>query len=194
MNIENIGSSYGAYNYTNRVQNSNSQSFGAALGNVVEAVSPNITLHISKEGDAEKSIGSWANVSSGNSVSVYESDDFDPADPVYKMKIWDRNDNLIEEREVRVGDIDPKNADAYELYALSVYGEKSGQDKNAVLSFVLAQAANESERYESNGSYDLGKKENWLDIVNRIMKQQFEVGSMDGYLRFKGYMDFLRGV
>ena len=191
MNVGNIGNAYGAYNYTNKVQNNNGKSFGAALGNVTEMASPNLTLHISKEGDAEKSIGSWANVRSGNSVSVYEPEDYNPADPVYKMKIWDKEDNLIEEREIRVKDIDPQNADSYELYALSVYGEKSGQNKNAVLDFVLSQDFRESEQYDSCGSYDLNTKENWLDIVSKIMKQQFEVGSMDGYMRFKGFYDFL---
>ena len=192
MNVGNISNTYRPYNYTNKVANHNSgKSFGAAIGKVTEMASPNLNLHISKEGEAEKSIGSWANALSGNSVTVYEPADYNAADPVYKMKIWDKDDNLIEEKEIRINDIDPSNADSYELYALSVYGEKSGKNKDVVLSFVLAQDLKETEHYGSGGGYDLGVKENWLDIVNKIMKQQFEVGSMDGYVRFKEFLDYL---
>ena len=79
-------------------ENNNDKSFGSTMGNVTEMASPNLTLHISKEGDAEKSIGSWANANTGQSITVYQPEDYDPANPVFKMKIWDKDDNLIEER------------------------------------------------------------------------------------------------
>ena len=40
MNVGNIGTTYGAYNYTNKVQNNSGKSFGAALENVTEMASP----------------------------------------------------------------------------------------------------------------------------------------------------------
>lgn len=191
MNVGNVGNAYGAYNYTNEIQNNSGKSFGETIGNVTEMASPNLVLHISKEGETEKSIGSWANARTGQSVTVYQPENFDPSNPVYKIKIWDKEDNLIEEREVDINSIDPQNADSYEMYALSVYGEKSGRCSSAVERFILTQAERESQQVSQSGSYSLDTIENWLDILKDIIKQQYDVGNMDGYLKFKGYMDFL---
>ena len=191
MNVGNIGNAYGAYNYTNKVQNNSCKSFGAAIGNVTDMSSPNLTLHMSKDGDTEKSVGSWANANTGQSITVYQPEDYDPANPVYKMKIWDKDDNLIEERNIDINSIDPNNADSYEMYALSVYGEKSGKCPDAVARFTMMHAKQEAEQRAQTGSYSLDIQEKWLDILNNFMKEQLDMGFMDGYLKNKAYLDFL---
>ena len=73
MNIGNVGNTYGTYNYTSRAANRNAnKSFETAIGNVTNMPGPNLTLHMSKEGDVEKSVGSWANPNAGRSVAIYE--------------------------------------------------------------------------------------------------------------------------
>ncbi len=191
MNVGNIGNAYGAYNYTNKVRNNNGKSFGAAIGNVTEMPSPNLTLHMSKEGDVEKSVGAWANPNAGRSITLYQPQDYDPANPVYKMKIWDMDDNLLEERFIDINSIDPNNADSYEMYALSVYGEKSGKCPDAVARFTMMHAKQEIEQTAQHGSYSLDAKEDWMGILNDILKEQFDMGFMDGYLKNKAYLDFL---
>lgn len=191
MNVGNIGNAYGAYNYTKKVQNNNGKSFGAAIGNVTEMPSPNLTLHMSKEGDAEKSVGSWANPNAGRSITLYQPQDYDPANPVYKMKVWDMDDNLLEERSIDINSIDPNNADSYEMYALSVYGEKSGKCPDAVARFTMMHAKQEIEQTAQHGSYALVTKEDWIGILNDILKEQYDMGFMDGYLKNKTYFDFL---
>lgn len=191
MNVGNIGNAYGAYNYTNKVQNNSGKSFGAAIGNVTDMSSPNLTLHMSKDGDAEKSVSSWANANTGQSITVYQPEDYDPANPVYKMKTWDKDDNLIEERNIDINSIDPNNADSYEMYALSVYGEKSGICPDAVTRFMMMHAKQEAEQRAQTGSYSLDIQEKWLDILNNFMKEQLDMGFMDGYLKNKAYLGFL---
>lgn len=192
MNVGNIGNAYGAYNYTNKVKSGNGgKSFGAAIGNVTEMASPNLTLHMSKEGDAEKSVGSWANANTGQSITVYQPQDFDSANPVYKMKIWDKDDNLIEERSIDINSINPNNADSYEMYALSVYGEKSGKCPDAVARFTMMHAKQEIEQTAQYGSYSLDTKEDWMGILKDILKEQYDMGFMEGYLKNKAYLDFL---
>lgn len=191
MNVGGVIGNNGIF-YQNKVSNNKQgQSFSSAIDNAANAQTPHLVLHKSEEGDADKSVGSWANARTGQSVTVYQPENFDPANPVYKIKIWDKDDNLIEEREVDVNSIDPQNADSYDMYALSVYGEKSGQSSNAVERFILTQAERESQQVSKTGSYSLDTIENWLDILNDIIKQQYDVGNMDGYLKFKGYLDFL---
>ena len=191
MNVGNIGNAYGAYNYTNKVQNNNGKSFGAAIGNVTEMPSPNLTLHMSKEGDAEKSVGSWTNPNAGRSITLYQPQDYDPAHPVYKMKVWDMDDNLLEERSIDINSIDPNNADSYEMYALAVYGEKSGKCPDAVARFTMMHAKQEIEQTAQYGSYSLDTMENWLDILKDFMCQQYEVGNLQGYMNAKQYYEFL---
>lgn len=191
MNVGNIGNAYGAYNYTNKVQNNNGKSFGAAIGSVTEMPSPNLTLHMSKEGDAEKSVGSWSNPNAGRSITLYQPQDYDPANPVYKMKVWDMEDNLIEERSIDINSIDPNNADSYEMYALSVYGERSGKCPDAVARFTMMQAKQEIEQTAQYGSYSLDTKEDWIRILNNILKEQYDMGFVNGYMKNKAYHDFL---
>lgn len=193
MNVGNIGNAYGAYNYTNKVQNNNGKSFGAAIGNVTEMPSPNLTLHMSKEGDVEKSVGAWANPNAGRSITLYQPQDYDPTNPVYKMKVWDMDDNLLEERSIDINSIDPNNADSYEMYALSVYGEKSGKCPDAVARFTMMHAKQEIEQTAQHGSYSLETKEDWMGILNDILKEQLDMGFMDGYLKNKAYYEFLEG-
>lgn len=191
MNVGNIGNAYGAYNYTNKVQNNNGKSFGAAIGNVTEMPSPNLTLHMSKEGDVEKSVGAWANPNAGRSITLYQPQDYDPANPVYKMKVWDMDDNLLEERFIDINSIDPNNADSCEMYALAVYGEKSGKCPDAVARFTMMHAKQEIEQTAQHGSYSLDTREDWIGILNDILKEQLDMGFMDGYLKNKAYLDFL---
>ena len=191
MNVGNIGNAFGAYNYSNRVQNNSGKSFGAAIGNVTDMSSPNLTLHMSKEGDAEKSVGSWANPNAGRSITLYQPQDYDPANPVYKMKVWDMDDNLLEERFIDINSIDPNNADSYEMYALAVYGEKSGKCPDAVARFTMMHAKQEIEQTAQHGFYSLDTREDWIGILNDILKEQLDMGFMDGYLKNKAYLDFL---
>lgn len=192
MSIGAVTGNTGYYNYQNRVSNnSSSKSFGTAMGNVTEMQSPSLTLHMSKEGDAEKSVGSWANANTGRNVTVYQPEDFDPSNPVYKMKIWDSEDNLLEERMVDLSSIDPGSVDSYEMYALSVYGEKSGKCPDAVARFTMMHAAREAEQRAQYGSYQLETVENWMNILKDFMKQQYDVGNIQGYMKAKGYYDFL---
>ena len=50
-----------------------------------EAAQATATLHGADEGSGDIAISSWADVVSGSSISVYKTQDFDAANPVYKV-------------------------------------------------------------------------------------------------------------
>ena len=54
------------------------------------------TLHGAEEGSGDITIFSGAEIVSGSSYSVYKTPDFDPENPVYKVKIWDKSGNVTE--------------------------------------------------------------------------------------------------
>lgn len=193
MNIGAIAGNSG-YNYQSKISNNNAgKSFSSTIDSATNAQTPHLVLHKSAEGDADKSVGSWVNPNAGRSITVYEPQDFDPTNPVYKMKIWDSEDNLLEEREVDINSIDPSHADSYDLYALSVYGEKSGKCPDAVARFTMMHAKQEIEQTAQHGSYSLDTMENWMDILKDFMRQQYEVGNLQGYMNAKRYYEFLEG-
>lgn len=190
--LDNIGNTYGAYNYTNKVaNNSRNKSFAETVGNVTEMPSANLTLHISHEGDEEKSVSAWSDANAGRNVTVYQPKDFDPSNPMYRMKIWDENDNLLEERMVDLRNIDPSKADSYDMFALSAYGEKSGECPDAISRFTMMHAKQEIEQRAQYGTYSLDTVENWMDILKNFMKEQYEVGNLQGYMNAKQYYEFL---
>lgn len=88
MNIGAVGGNNVNYTYQNRVSNGNTEkSFGAAMENV-QGASTHLVLHKSQEGDADQSVGSWANARTGESIAVYEPEDFDPSRLRKILKNW----------------------------------------------------------------------------------------------------------
>ena len=56
---------------------------------------------------------------------------------------------------------------------------------------VGRHAKQEIEQTAQKGSYSLDTVENWMDILSGILKEQYEMGFMEGFLKNKAYMDFL---
>ena len=54
----------------------------------------------------------------------FSSKDFDPAHPVYKVKVWDADGNVTE-RMVDISKVDPGNCDTVDMYAYAVLRQAS---------------------------------------------------------------------
>ncbi len=151
--------------------------------------SQSMVLHVFDHEEGEKTIGAWADVAAGTSVSVYEPKGFDPENPVYKVKIWDEAGN-VEERSIAIADIDPGSADTIEMYTLASHASHTGKDPDAQMTFMMAHVRThtEGEEYTKENLFD---KMNWFDFFSDIMKEQYDLGNMQGYLRYKGFYDYL---
>ncbi len=71
-----------ANNYTNQM---------SSVTQTTQMSSGTFELHISNDTDGE-AVG--ATCGSDYSVTVYQPNDFDPANPVYKVKVWDKEGNV----------------------------------------------------------------------------------------------------
>lgn len=158
--------------------------FAGQRGSVASTQRTNFTLHISNEEDG-KVIGSMADQDS--SVTVYKTKDFDPANPVYKVKVWDEEGN-VEERMVDISKVDPKNCDEIDMFAYSSHLADSGKCPEAQRAFIGAKSNNGN----SNSGSTLFGKENWMDIVKEMMQMQYDAGNLKGYLDYKKFWDFLQ--
>lgn len=142
-----------------------------------------ITLHISNETDGE-AIGAMADY--GSSVTVYRTKDFDPANPVYKVKIWDAEGNVTERR-VDISKVDPGNCDMIDMFAYSSHLSASGECPNAQSAFIGSKPD-----YNGNSGGNLFTKVNWPEAVRNMMQMQYNAGNLEGYMHYKSFWDFLK--
>ena len=60
----------------------------------VKSDSHDVVLHGSESAEDGKVVTAWACVTENTSMTVYQPADFDPAHPIYKVKVWDANGNV----------------------------------------------------------------------------------------------------
>ena len=196
MSIGGIGAStYAALGYEARkvqkeaTQNTISGSnFSNHMGNVQKSQMQGgaFVLHYFDNEEGERAVS--AVCGADYSVTVYEPKDYDPSNPVYKVKVWDKDGNIVE-RMVDVSKVDPTNCDYIDMYAYSCYlGDEKGC-KDAISSFMGASAA-ANDHWMEGWSYDeLFIKKNWIKAVNDIMQMQYDAGNVKGYLDYKKFLD-----
>lgn len=159
----------------------------------VETSGKSIQLHGlygSTTEDGSQVVGAWADAVAGTSTTVYKPADFNPEEPVYTMKIWDSDDNLIEERMVNLNDVDVKHCDNFDMYAYSCYLSKSGKYPDALNRFMMMPA--QEKGYDTD--YDLlsmFENKNWVSILKDLMDMQYKLGNYHGYMEYKRFYDFL---
>ena len=148
------------------------------------------TLHGADEGSGDITIFSGAELVSGSSYSVYRTQDFDPENPVFKVKIWDKSGNVTE-RMVDVSKVDPKNCDTVEMYAYTASLKESGKGsfEDTVLKAVVTKSVKDAE--SRTGTWNFSKKFDWAKIVNDIMQSEYRYGDLKGYMEWKKFLGFL---
>lgn len=191
MSVSGIGAiGYPVAGYeTRRTQKTVSdKNFAGQMSNITSVQNSNqpITLHWfdTKEGDAP--IGACG-LADGGSATVYKPADFDPDNPVYKVKIWDEAGNVME-RMVDISKVDPRNCDEIDMFAYSSHLTVSGECPNAQSTFMSADGYYRS----SKSGADFLDKTNWLNVIRDIMQMQYDAGNLKGYLNYKTFWDFLQ--
>ncbi len=155
----------------------------------VKAQNHDMVLHGEESEEDGKVVTAWACVTDHTSMTVYQPKGFDPAHPVYKVKVWDANGNVTE-RMVDVSKVDPGNCDTVEMYAYSAYLSKSGKCPDALTKFMMAHAHHKDMRGEY-GADNFSDKVNWLEIIEKVMKMQYNAGNLQGYLEYKKFLSVL---
>lgn len=188
MNVNGIGAAgYLSTGYETRKTERN-----VSGGNFAEqAVQAITTLHGADEGSGDIAISSWADVMSGSCISVYRAQDFDASNPVYKVKTWDKSENVTEQM-VDVSKVDPENCDTAEMYAYTTYLKESGKGsfEDTVLKAAVAKAVQNAEQ-RSEGLWSFSEKTDWVKIVNNIMGSEYHCGDLKSFFEWKKFLGFL---
>ena len=144
------------------------------------------TLHWFDTPEGDKPLGALGD-EGNNSITVYKPKDFDPENPVYKVKIWDA-EGSVTERMVDVSKVDAKNSDRADMFAYACYLTDSGQYPEAQDTFCRIPISNEQPGSFSD-SFKAGKF-NWLELAKSFMQMQYDAGNLKGYLDYKKFVDF----
>ncbi|MCM1254146.1 MAG: hypothetical protein NC321_15105 [Clostridium sp.] len=148
-------------------------------------------LHGSDEETGDIAVFSNVDIVNNLSVTVYKTQDFDPANPVYKVKTWDKDGNVTE-RMVDVSQVDPKNCDTAEMYAYTANLKESGKGsfEDTVLKAAVAKAAKNAEQ-KNSASWSFSTKMNWVEIVKDIMQSEYRYGDLKGYMEWQKFLGLL---
>lgn len=142
-------------------------------------------LHISNDEDGEVVS---AMCGGDHSITVYKPKDFDPANPVYKAKVWDKDGNVTE-RMVDVSEVDPRNSDYIDMFAYAGHLSASGECPSAESAFWRSSA---NQHGPDDRSYqDLFRRTDWVGALADAMQTQYQAGNIEGYLDYKPFWDFL---
>lgn len=193
MNVNGIG----ATGYPQKGYETKKTEKSAAGGNFAQQVAkaaraaaqpPVAVLHGSDEETGDIAVLAHANLINDSSLTVYKTQDFDPANPVYKVKIWDKDGNITE-RMVDVSKVDPTNCDTVDMYAYAGYLADSGKGsfEDTVLKVGIASSIGQGD----DSSYSHFTKLNWVDIAKNIMQQQYNFGNLKGYMEWKLFLGLL---
>ena len=145
-------------------------------------------LHGSDEETGDKAVFSSVCLVNNSSITVYKPQDFDPNNPVYKVKIWDKDGNITEHM-VDVSKVDPKNSDTIDMYAYAAYLKDSG--KGSFEDTVLKAGVAKYGEPENYGTFSFSTKMNWVDIVKDIMQSVYSYGDLKGYMEWQKFLGLL---
>ena len=191
MSINGVGiSGYPAvgYGYEYKNRTAGRTEFVGLLGTVQksEMVDGAFVLHYFDREEGERTVG--ASCGRDYSISAYIPKDFDPENPFYKVKVWDRDGNVTE-RMVDLSKVDPENSDFIDMFAYSSYLESSGKCPGAQDAFM----GSHGDPYDMDGMCygNLFDKTNWMGRLKNMMQMQYRSGNLEGYLKYKNFWDFL---
>ena len=154
----------------------------------ISSESSNITLHMSDAEDGENAMTAMG-FPDGTSASVFQADDYNPADPEYRVRYWDKEGNYTDTN-VKINDIDPQNASYLEMLAYTTYSDVEGLTKNAFGDFMSAAGG-----VNGDISYDadsINEKKDYMSMVKELMQLQYDSNNLSGYLSYKELYDYMK--
>lgn len=148
-----------------------------------------ITLYSQDNSTGKKALAS-VGFPNGESISVFEADDFSKENPIYTVKHWDENgvesEYILDPRKVN-----PENASYLEMAVYTTYLDTTGQTKDAFGDFV--GAVNGVNEESVADVMDMTDKKDFLGMIYGYMQMQYDANNLEGYLSLKNLYDCMTG-
>jgi hypothetical protein len=151
------------------------------------SASSNITLHMSDGGNSGNALTAMG-FPDGTSASVFKADDYNPADPEYRVRYWDKEGNYTDTN-VQINGVNPRNASYLEMLAYTTYSDVEGFTKNAFGDFMnAAGGVNGNITYDSDS---INEKKDYMSMIKEFMQLQYDSNNLSGYLSYKELYDYI---
>ena len=148
-----------------------------------------ITLYSQDNSTGKKALSSIG-FPNGESISIFEVDDFSKENPIYMVKHWDEN-GVESEYIINPHEVDPKDASYLEMAAYTTYLDETGQTEDAFGRFV--GAANGVNEESVTDVLDMTDKKDFLSMIYNYMQMQYDANNLEGYLSLKSLYDCMTG-
>ena len=194
MNVSGVTTNYSTAYDTEKVQNAGTdKNFANKIANAAQTKGTGETsaAHGSDEESGDTAVFQVLYTDSGIKYTVYKTKDFSPENPIFKVKIWDAEDNVTE-RLIDAMKVNPKNCDTFEMEVYAAHLKETGKGDfvGSVLSAAIAKAAAHLEQ-KSYSSWDYSTTINWVDAVKHVMQSSYDYGDLKGYMEWKKFLSFL---
>ena len=194
MNIGGVTTNYSAAYDTEKAKNAGiDNNFAKEIANAAQAKNTGETsaAHGSDEESEDTAVFRVLYTDSGIKYTVYKTKDFSPENPIYKVKIWDEEDNTTE-RLIDASKINPRNCDTFEMEVYAAHLKETGKGDfvSSVLSAAIAKAASQANQ-KSTVSWDYSTRINWVNAVKYAMQSSYNYGDFKGYMEWKKFLSFL---
>lgn len=189
MNVGGISTNYSAAYDAEKAQKAGANKdfaekiAGAAQANGAEVIE---ATHGSDDESGDVAVLQMLYTNSGIKYTVYKTQDFSPENPIYKVKMWDSEENMTE-RLIDASKINLRNCDAFEWEVYAIHLKESG---NADFKDTILQAIT-AEHDGFGSSWDYSTKINWVEAVKDIMQSSYNRGDLKGYMEWKNFLSFL---
>jgi len=184
MNISKIDNSNCYIKNNQNIKNNKNITYNNIVN--TECISSNITLnYFGKNENALTCVG----FPNGLSASVYKTDNYEQANPEYRVRYIDKEGNSIDTN-VQINSVDPSNATYLEMLAYSTYSDIQGMTSNAYSNCLQsANGVNGEIVYDSDS---INTKKDYMSMVEEFMQLQYDCNNLAGYLSFKKFYDFMK--
>ena len=180
------------YNYSNyytgtKRNTAKANGMNSGLLSNVSSTSSNITLHMSDGGNSGNALTAMG-FPDGTSASVFKADDYNLADPEYRVRYWDKEGNYTDTN-VQINGVNPRNASYLEMLAYTTYSDVEGFTKNAFGDFMnAARGVNGNISYYAD---NIKEKKDYMSMVKELMQLQYDSNNLPGYLSYKELYDYM---
>ena len=124
---------------------------------------------------------------SGIKYTVYKTQDFSPENPIYKVKIWDSEENMTE-RMIDASKVNPRSSDTFEMEVYAAYLMETGKGS---FEDTINRVSTAKGGVNSSAVWDYSQKVNWVEAVRNVMQSTYNYGDFKGYMEWKKFLSFL---
>ena len=190
MNVGGISTNYSAAYDAEKAQKAGVN--GEFSKKMVEAAqaggtAATVAAHGSDDESGDVAVFRVLYTNSGIKYTVYKTQNFSPENPIYKVKIWDSEENMTE-RLIDASKVNPRNSDTFEMEVYAAYlmetGKGSFEDTVNRVSMAKSGA-------NSSTVWNYTQKVNWVEAVHNVMQSVYNYGNLKGYMEWKKFLSFL---